>query len=91
MRGIRPERDAIRKALAEVGLETQAGWKVRTYSTGMKRRLVIGKMLLFDPELLFLDEPHNSAGPGCYRAAQRLCVASVRARGGSAIVATRTT
>ena len=34
--------------------------RLREYSTGMKRRLVIGKMLLFDPELLFLDEPHNT-------------------------------
>ena len=59
MHGIRADGDRIRKALAEVGLETQAASKVRAYSTGMKRRLVIGKMLLFDPELL-LDEPHNT-------------------------------
>ena len=87
MRGIRPEHDAIRKALAEVGLEAQAGGKVRTYSTGMKRRLVIGKMLLFDPELLFLDEPHNTLDQAAI-ALLNGYVASVRARGGSAIVAT---
>ena len=87
MHGIRPDRDRIRKALAEVGLETQAGWKVRTYSTGMKRRLVIGKMLLFDPELLFLDEPHNTLDQAAI-ALLNGYVASVRARGGSAIVAT---
>ena len=87
MRGIRPERSRIRKALAEVGLETQAAWKVRTYSTGMKRRLVIGKMLLFDPELLFLDEPHNTLDQAAI-ALLNGYVASVRARGGSAIVAT---
>jgi ABC-type multidrug transport system ATPase subunit len=87
MRGIRPEHDEIRKALAEVGLEAQAGGKVRTYSTGMKRRLVIGKMLLFDPELLFLDEPHNTLDQAAI-ALLNGYVASVRARGGSAIVAT---
>jgi len=87
MRGIRPDRSRIRKALADVGLETQAAWKVRTYSTGMKRRLVIGKMLLFDPELLFLDEPHNTLDQAAIVLLNGY-VASVRARGGSAIVAT---
>jgi ABC-type multidrug transport system ATPase subunit len=87
MRGIRPDRGRIRKALADVGLETQAAWKVRTYSTGMKRRLVIGKMLLFDPELLFLDEPHNTLDQAAI-ALLNGYVASVRARAGSAIVAT---
>jgi heme exporter protein A len=87
MRGIRPERGQIRKALADVGLATQAAWKVRTYSTGMKRRLVIGKMLLFDPELLFLDEPHNTLDQAAI-ALLNGYVASVKARGGSAIVAT---
>jgi len=87
MRGIRPDRGRIRKALADVGLATQAAWKVRTYSTGMKRRLVIGKMLLFDPDLLFLDEPHNTLDQAAI-ALLNGYVASVKARGGSAIVAT---
>jgi len=87
MHGIRPDRDQIRKALAEVGLEMQTCGKVRTYSTGMKRRLVIGKMLLFDPELLFLDEPHNTLDQAAI-ALLNGYVASVCARGGSAIVAT---
>lgn len=87
MRGIRAEPAQIRKALGEVGLETQAASRVRTYSTGMKRRLVIGKMLLFDPELLFLDEPHNTLDQAAI-ALLNGYVASVRARGGSAIVAT---
>jgi ABC-type multidrug transport system ATPase subunit len=53
----------------------------------MKRRLVIGKMLLFDPDLLFLDEPHNTLDQAAI-ALLNGYVASVRARGGSAIVAT---
>ncbi len=87
MHGIRADRKAIRKALEEVGLDAQADKKVRTYSTGMKRRLVIGKMLLFDPDLLFLDEPHNTLDQAAI-ALLNGYVASVRARGGSAIVAT---
>lgn len=87
MRGIRADREDIRKALAEVGLDAQAASKVRAYSTGMKRRLVIGKMLVFDPELLFLDEPHNTLDQAAV-ALLNGYVAAVRARGGSAIVAT---
>jgi ABC-type multidrug transport system ATPase subunit len=87
MHGIRADRGRIRKALAEVGLEAHADKKVRTYSTGMKRRLVIGKMLLFDPDLLFLDEPHNTLDQAAI-ALLNGYVASVKARGGSAIVAT---
>jgi len=87
MHGMRPERRALERALGEVGLGEQAGVRVRSFSSGMKRRLVIGKMLLFDPELLFLDEPHNTLD----QAAASLLdgyVAGVRGRGGAALVAT---
>ncbi len=87
MHGLRASSKQIRKALGEVGLEAQADKKVRTYSTGMKRRLVIGKMLLFDPDLLFLDEPHNTLDQAAIGLLNGY-VASVRGRGGSAIVAT---
>ncbi len=86
MRGLRPGEAELAKALHEVGLEA-AGGRVRTFSTGMKRRLVIGKMVLFAPDLLFLDEPHNTLD----QAASALLegyVASVAARGGAAVLAT---
>jgi ABC-type multidrug transport system ATPase subunit len=70
-----------------VGLQGAAGARVRTFSTGMKRRLVIGKMLLFNPELLFLDEPHNTLDQAAIALLDGY-VASVAARGGAAIVAT---
>jgi ABC-type multidrug transport system ATPase subunit len=53
----------------------------------MKRRLVIGKMLLFAPEILFLDEPHNTLDQAAI-ALLNGYVASVTARGGAAVVAT---
>ena len=87
MHGIRADHGRIRKALGEVGLDAHVDKKVRTYSTGMKRRLVIGKMLLFDPDLLFLDEPHNTLDQAAI-ALLNGYVASVRERGGAAIVAT---
>ncbi len=87
MHGCRADRPVITKSLDEVGLARQAGAKVRTFSTGMKRRLVIAKMLLFDPELLFLDEPHNTLDQAAI-ALLNGYVAMVRSRGGAAIVAT---
>ncbi len=87
MHGMRVETGAVIKALTEVGLAGQARWKVRTFSTGMKRRLVIGKMLLFAPELLFLDEPHNTLDQAAIVLLDGY-VASVTARGGAAVVAT---
>ncbi len=87
MHGMRVDGGAIMKALTEVGLDGQARWKVRTFSTGMKRRLVIGKMLLFEPELLFLDEPHNTLDQAAI-ALLNGYVVSATARGGAAVVAT---
>ena len=87
MHGLRASGARIQKALDEVGLGEQGNGKVRTFSTGMKRRLVIGKMLLFDPDLLFLDEPHNTLDQAAITLLNGY-VAAVRARGGAAIVAT---
>ena len=87
MHGMRADTGAVTKALTEVGLADQTRKKVRTFSTGMKRRLVIGKMLLFEPELLFLDEPHNTLDQAAI-ALLNGYVASVTARAGAAVVAT---
>ena len=87
MHGMRPQGAAMEAALAEVGLDAHAHATVRSFSTGMKRRLVIAKMLLFDPALLFLDEPHNTLDQAAVRLLDGY-VAKVRARGGAALVAT---
>ncbi len=40
-----------------VGLHDQKDSYARTLSGGMRRRLLIGKALVHDPEMLILDEP----------------------------------
>jgi heme exporter protein A len=47
-------------ALARVGLTAAANETVRTFSSGMQRRLAIARLLLGRPRLLLLDEPYSN-------------------------------
>lgn len=44
-------------------LEEAADRPVKTYSGGMRRRLDVGASLLFEPKVLFLDEPTTGLDP----------------------------
>lgn len=52
-----PEVDAV---LERVGLSEVADETVRAFSSGMQRRLAIGRLLLARPRLLLLDEPYSN-------------------------------
>ncbi|MHA1996399.1 MAG: ABC transporter ATP-binding protein [Candidatus Hodarchaeales archaeon] len=47
----------IESLIQLVGLEERQKDRVETYSGGMKRRLMIARAMLGDPQILFLDEP----------------------------------
>lgn len=52
--------DAVHHALHRVGLEPHASRLVRVFSSGMKRRLGLAKLLLTGADLWLLDEPYAS-------------------------------
>ena len=49
--------------LKEMSLEEAGNRPVKTYSGGMRRRLDVGASLIFEPQVLFLDEPTTGLDP----------------------------
>jgi heme exporter protein A len=62
MHGRVPARGVIDAALERVGL-AGVGTRVRGYSSGMRKRLALAKVLLLKPDLVLLDEPFAALDP----------------------------
>jgi heme exporter protein A len=59
MRGVEGVEQRTSKALHLTGLERAMASPVRTFSTGMKKRLCLARIVADPPRILFLDEPYS--------------------------------
>jgi len=64
----------VEEVLAQVGLTDRARDKAKTYSNGMRQRLVIARALLHKPKVLFLDEPTRGLDPNVARGIRAVVV-----------------
>ena len=60
MYGRTPAAATIHTALESVGMAPHADERVRTLSSGMRRRVALARLVLRRPRLLLLDEPYNT-------------------------------
>jgi heme exporter protein A len=87
LRGQSPSNDAIRAALAEVGLERRRHLPARRLSAGQRRRIGLARLMLDSAACWVLDEPLTALDDSGQALFSRL-LASHLDRGGLALLAT---
>jgi ABC-type multidrug transport system ATPase subunit len=87
MRGRPSTGRTFEEALQRVDLAASADQRVRTFSSGMKRRLALARLLLDRPDLLLLDEPYTNLDQKTMKLFNGF-LQEYRQGGGTAIVAT---
>lgn len=73
--------------LKVVGLEDAARRRVKTYSSGMKQRLLVARALINNPHVLFLDEPTRGLDPASARELRQI-ITHLSAQGATVFLTT---
>lgn len=87
MYGLDAKVEALDEALANVGLAHVGDEQVRTFSSGMRKRLALARATLHDPELVLLDEPYGALDVEGIEWVDRF-VSGLREAGKTAVIAT---
>lgn len=85
--GRRADAGRIDAALARVGLDGQAGIRVRALSSGLRRRVALARAMLRDPRVLLLDEAFSGLDQDSTKRLEDYLHA-FKAGGGAAVVVT---
>jgi heme exporter protein A len=85
MLGVRQAAERVAEALRQVGLANDADERVRAFSSGMQRRLALGRLLLQQPKLLLLDEPFNTLDADGVALVSTI-IAGAHERGGAVVI-----
>ncbi len=80
-------RESLLALLAEFALAERAEEPVSTYSTGMRKRLSLARVLLQDAPLVMLDEPYAGLDPPGFRLVDGL-LRRLTGRGSTVLMAT---
>lgn len=86
MRGLPADAAEVERLLDGVGLLREANARVRGFSSGMRRRLALARLLIAPPRLLLMDEPYASLDADGVRRVNAL-VRSTKAKGGAVVMA----
>lgn len=86
MKGEKPNFKKIAEVLVTAGLAKMEARPVAVYSQGQKKRLALARILLGEPKLILLDEPHaNLDAEG--KALMNNCVAAWKKAGAAILMA----
>lgn len=86
MKGEKPNFEKIAEVLVTSGLVKMGARPVAVYSQGQKKRLALARILLGEPKLILLDEPHaNLDAEG--KALMNVCIAAWKKSGTTILMA----
>jgi ABC-2 type transport system ATP-binding protein len=83
----RVDRARVDSMLELTEMKEPAGRRFKTYSKGMKQRMMLARALLPDPEVLFLDEPSAGLDPASARRVREV-IGEVASRGKTVFLTT---